>query len=505
MWCAELGLSSAGVEATFFELGGHSLSAIRVVNLLRTEFATTLSVLDFLKTPTIRALAARLDSSGSEENGRVEATEPVSAGQAHGYWLTQHSDMPSVLTIATRFPLYGRLEHDALRAALTALVARHPALRTRYRRDRDELWQQVLTPEPVALPAVPVTERELADAVVEWSARPFRLEHEGALRAVLFTVTPEHAELVLAIHHSFSDGWSMTVLVKELGELYRAALTATEPNLPDLPAGYLDFSHWERRHLAEPATRRSVAAWAAQAQRAGATPLLLPTDRPRPNRPSRRGATLVTTLPAGLTKAVTAAAIERHTTPYAVLLAAFAAFSHELTGAPTSMPFCTTANRVDATFENVVGLFTHAAWLLVPVADAASFDELVTRATVAVHQRLELQSIPAVVVAEALGAPFETLSRRVFFLLFDTPMPALELEGLSPARASDVALPVAIAEQTWELAPANDGSGELALHVEYSTELFDAATVTSWTRRYLDLLDRSLATPTSRTWSTPEQ
>jgi iturin family lipopeptide synthetase A len=501
LWCAELGLTEASVEATFVELGGHSLTAIRVVNRIRTELATPLSVLDFLKTPTIRGLAARLDGRKSEKDSRVEATEPASVGQTHGYWLTRHSDVPSVLTIATRFPLHGRLDHHALRAALTALVTRHPALRTRYQRDGNELWQQVLAPEPVALPAVPVTEQELTDAVFGWSAQPFRLEHDRPLRAVLFTVTPEHAELVLAIHHSFSDGWSMTVLIRDLGELYRAALTATEPELPDLSADYLEFSRWERRHLADPATRETVAAWAAEARNAGATPLLLPTDRPRTNRPSREGAVLTTTLPDTLAAEVTSAATERGATPFAVLLAAFAALTHELTGNPVSMPFCGTANRVETRFENVVGVFTHTAWLVVPVVAAASFDELVTRATAAIHQRLELGSVPAVVLGEALGGPFDPTPPRVLFGLFNTPMPTLELDGLPPAAAVDIDLPVARAEQSWAFVPADDGGGGLTLRVEYSTELFDASTVTSWTRRFLDLLARSLAAPGTRTWS----
>jgi non-ribosomal peptide synthetase component F len=63
---------------------------------------------------------------------------------------------------------------------------------------------------------------------------------------------------------------------------------------------------------------------------------------------------------------------------------------------------------------------------------------------------------------------------------------------------------VARAEQSWAFVPADDEGGGLTLRVEYSTELFDASTVTSWTRRFLDLLTRSLAAPDTRTWSTPD-
>jgi natural product biosynthesis luciferase-like monooxygenase protein/amino acid adenylation domain-containing protein len=493
VWCAELGLAAASVEATFFELGGHSLTAIRVVNRIRTELGTALGVLDFLRSPTIRRLAARLDGDRP-----VLDTAPATRAQVHSYWLTRHGDTPSVLTIAVRFALRGRLDQDALRAALTALTTRHGALRTRYRRTGDELWQEVLAPRPVALPVIPVREDELDTAVLDRAVRPFDLDHEPAFRPVLFTVAPERAELLLAMHHGVSDGWSMDVLVRDLGELYRAAMTGAEPDLPDLPADYLGFTRWEQRHLTDPATVAAVEAWAARARGAGAEPLLLPTDRPRPDRPSRAGTVLTTALPDELAARVTSAATERHTTPFAVLLAAFAAFVHELTGVAVAAPHCGVANRTDVRFENVVGLFTNSAWLMVPVSGAASFDELVTRATSAVHERLELQSVSGADLNTALGGPFGGSPPRVLVGLFTASVPALELPGLAPAVGVDMDLPVARADLSWRFVPT-DGGG-LRLRVEYATELFDAGTIEAWTGAYLALLSRSLSAPHTRTW-----
>jgi non-ribosomal peptide synthetase component F len=181
-----------------------------------------------------------------------------------------------------------------------------------------------------------------------------------------------------------------------------------------------------------------------------------------------------------------------------VLLAAFAALGHELTGSPVIAPHCGIANRVEACFENVVGVFTHSSWLMVHVAGAASFDELVDRATEAVWHRLSLQSVPAAVLNEALGGPFEANTVRTLFSFFNTAMPDLRLDGLAPAIAVDVTLPVARAEQCWALSPTPDGGMDLV--VEYSTDLFDAHTVREWQNRYLDLLERSLTTPGTRTW-----
>ncbi|MFC0112161.1 hypothetical protein [Kibdelosporangium aridum] len=90
--------------------------------------------------------------------------------------------------------------------------------------------------------------------------------------------------------------------------------------------------------------------------------------------------------------------------------------------------------------------------------------------------------MPGAVLNEALGGPFEGSPPRVLFGLFTMPIPALELDGLAPAPAVDVKLPVATVEQSWGIVPAEDGG--LRLRVKYSTELFR--------RRHSQVLDASL-------------
>ncbi|GAA2997645.1 non-ribosomal peptide synthetase/type I polyketide synthase [Actinokineospora diospyrosa] len=498
VWCAELGVESASVTATFFELGGHSLTAIRMVNRLRAEFGPVLGVLDFLRTPTIRGLADRLTPKHE-----VERTARASLGQLHGYRLMRTSDTPSVLTIAMRFALRGAVDAAALEAALTALVLRHPALRTRYRYEAEELWQEVLVPQPVSLPVVAISPAALDATVTEWAARPFDLDGAPAFRPVLFTVSAQESELLLAVHHSFSDGWSMAIIITELGELYRAELTGTGASLTGLTADYLDFTRWERSYLDSARTQEQIAGWVAQVRAAGAGPLLLPVDRPRAERLTGVGESVTAALPPGLVERVNAAAVDAGTTPFAVLLAAFAALGHELTGAAVIAPHSSAANRPEAAFEDVVGVFTHTSWLVVPVAGARSFHDLVIRATEALWQRLDLQSVPAAVLNEALGGPFRGTPPRVLFGLYNSPLPDLDLTGVAPAHPEDVTFPVARAEQGWALAPTADGG--LLLYVEYSTDLFDADTVTGWTARFVDLLERGLAAPDAQTWNSHSQ
>ncbi|HWM01436.1 MAG TPA: condensation domain-containing protein, partial [Actinophytocola sp.] len=494
-----------GVESTFFELGGHSLTAIRLLNRVRAELGRTVPVLDFLRAPTIRQLAARLEAADpvpeqphrpapvdppSQQDPRVERSAPASVNQARQYRLTKAADHPSVVTIAQRFTLRGSLDVEALRAALSALVARHPALRTRYA--EQGRVQQVLVPEPVELPELAATESTVDDLGREWSVRPFDLDDEPAFRPALLHVGPGHAELVLALHHGISDGMSMITIIRDLGELYRARVTGDQPDLPELTADFVDFTDWEREHLNDPATTEAVRAWAAEVRPYREIPVL-PTDHPRAEQRTNAGAIWSTKLPAELSEELTTFAARHGTTPFAVTFAAFAWLLHELTGTSNAVVRCGVANRQEPRFEHVVGMFTHTSWLIAPLHGASTFADLLPRASDALWHRLALQAVPGDVLNEALGAPYDQNPPRVIFSMFDQPMPLLTLPGVAPAEPTDVELAGARVDQTWLLGALADGGLELV--VEYTVELFDESTVAGWADRFLTLLRRALANP----------
>lgn len=453
-----------------------------------------------------------LDRLGAEAepDDRVLATAPASHCQARQYQITVASGTP-VLTVALRFTLHGPLDRAALHRALSDLAVRHPALRTRYAERAGQVFQQVLAPRPVPVPVRPVAPELLDRTVEEWASVPFALCREPAFRAVLFRPAddpdlpgtpdgpndqggrePHRYELVLALHHGIIDGLAAQVLVRDLGELYRAAVTGGPADLPPLPADYLDFSREEQAYLAHEDTRRMLREW-ADGLPAGTVPLLLPTDRPRRTGVTDPGGLVQTTLPAGLMAQVAAYGVRRDATPYVVLAAAFSWFLHELTGAPVVTLTIPVANRGDARFDDVIGVFAQAAWLIVPVAGAVSFDDLVRRTAEATWQVLARQAVPGLVQNAALGGAFADNPPRVHFSMLDLPDPVLRLPGIEPAPGRDVLLAGARANQTWQLRPGPDGS--MSLLVEYAATLFDVGTVAGWLDRYQRLLPRLLAAP----------
>ncbi|MGW3127932.1 MupA/Atu3671 family FMN-dependent luciferase-like monooxygenase [Streptomyces sp. NPDC001123] len=61
LWCLELGAESLPAEVSFFQVGGNSLNAVRMLERIRTETGDRVPMAEFLRAPTIRALARRFE------------------------------------------------------------------------------------------------------------------------------------------------------------------------------------------------------------------------------------------------------------------------------------------------------------------------------------------------------------------------------------------------------------------------------------------------------------
>ncbi len=499
VWAAELGVAAVLPDATFFELGGHSLSAIRLVNRVRDELGVRLDVADFLRSPTVRGLATLL--APQLQPSDVEVSVPASRSQLVGYRATMASDNPSLLTVATRFALDGKLDVPALHRALTALTLRHPALRTRIREVDGVPYQEVMIAGEAPLKIVDASGGDLEALVLAAAEDAADITAAGTFRATLLRIADCRAELLLTVHHSFSDGWSTGVLIRDLGELYRAAVSGESPDLPVLTTSYVDYTAWESAFLADLATQAAITEWADYVEAVGAGPLLFPPDLSGGGELTGHGAVHTAVLAQELVTAIEAVAAGQGATTFAVLIAAFAALAQEVTGVPATAFLCGVANRPESRFEDVVGCFTHLSWVVVPVAEAASFAGLVAIARDAIWRCLALQAIPARVLKEAAGGPFAENLPRTMLELFTTPLPSLTLAGIEPAPPIDVDLPVARGEQTWALKLTQDGA--LHLTLEYSTDLYQPEGVATRASRFLEILTAGVADPDSRPWRTP--
>ena len=101
--------------------------------------------------------------------------------------------------------------------------------------------------------------------------RPFDLGRGPLIRALLLRLSGEEHAAALTMHHIVSDGWSMSLLIREVAALYQAS------PLPELPIQYADFAYWQHLWLQGEVLESQLAYWRAQL---GSSPpaLELPAD-----------------------------------------------------------------------------------------------------------------------------------------------------------------------------------------------------------------------------------
>nr|WSX22022.1 amino acid adenylation domain-containing protein [Streptomyces tubercidicus] len=509
-----LGLPRVGVDDSFFALGGHSLLATRLIAGLRGALGVELSIRAVFETPTVAGLAARLDGAERARPALVAADRPervpLSFAQRRLWFIHRLQGSSVTYNIPTWIRLTGPLDHDALRAAVGDLVARHEVLRTVYPEEAGEPYQQVL-PAGALTPDVTFVrvagEAELTEALAQAALHPFGLVGELPLQVSVFSLNEREHVLAVVMHHIASDGWSMAPLARDLSEAYGARLAGRGPVRDALPVQYADYALWQRELLGSQDAPGSVisqqlAFW--ERELAGAPELLeLPLDRPRPAVAGHHGGSVRLELDPALHRQLVALAQGSGATLFMVLHAAIAALLSRL-GAGRDIPVGTAvAGRTDEALDDLVGFFINTLVLRTDLSGDPTFRELLGRARKTDLAAYAHQDVPFERVVEAVN-PDRALSHsplvQVVTTLQSYQQGALDFPG-TEATAPKVTNEIAKFDliffweerQDADLVP--DGIG---LEVKYATDLFDHGTAVDIADRLLRVLRAAVADPDRR-------
>ncbi|TNM28828.1 amino acid adenylation domain-containing protein [Streptomyces sedi] len=524
IWAAEFDLAPEAVDpdVSLFDLGGHSLTAMRLVNRFREEWGVEYPLSRLYEEPTPRAVAAFLDGGadggtdggggrGGDEGGapaggaaagserRVVRAGPSTEQQAR--FATRHGQhaRPQVYNVALRIDLSGTLDEGALASALRTVVERHESLRTRLVRAADGSWrQEVLEPVPVALPVDDLTDRpeaerealvgEIARRAAETPLDPFTGD---VLAHRLVRAGADAWTLVLVLHHCTCDGWAVTVLLKEVAALYRAALTGADDGLSAEPPQQVEYARWQAE-LYRTTGERRLDYWLKELADAPFR-AELPLDRPRPETLSGAGGVVPFTVPADVWKAVERWAAWRGTTPFVVTAAALGRLLGSKAERADVLLNISYAGRESRAFESLVGCTATGFTLRVRDGEGGSFAALVDQVAGSVVRGMEL-AMPARRVApvmrERTGVPMP--DGLALGLAYESSLDTgMDLPGLT-AAVEDVPADASRSEFIMVLDPAG---GELGGVVEYSADLWDRETVRAWTEEYVALLRESVEEP----------
>ena len=507
-WASLLRVPRVGRHDNFFELGGHSLLATQVMSRLNSALGTELPLRILFESATVAGLAARVDSARAEASGDAlpplvpaprDAPLPLSFAQQRLWFLDQLEPGLTAYNVAGAVRLLGPLDVQAMAKSLEALVQRHETLRTTFALVDGQPVQRVhpTVEVPVHVEALSgASEDAVRQRVEEEARRPFDLATGPLLRARLLDLGGMEHVLLVTMHHIISDGWSISVFVRELAAFYGAFTSGQPAALAPLAVQYGDFSVWQRQWMRGERLDAQLAYW--KQQLTGAPPSLeLPTDRPRPAAQRYRGARHVWKLGRALTDALQQLSRRQDVTLFMTLLAGFNVLLGRYARTEDVVIGSAIANRGHVETEGLIGFFVNTLALRTDLSGDPRFVELLGRVRQTTLGAYAHQDVPFEKLVEALQLPRD-LSRpplfQVMFALQNMPPPRLELDGLTLTPV-DVETGSAQFDLTLSLTEDKDG---LVAWFEYNTDLFDAATVQRLAGHYQTLLEGAARDPRQR-------
>jgi amino acid adenylation domain-containing protein len=511
IWSAVLRAGTVTADASYFGLGGNSITALEVISSIECATGVTLRLVDLYDhgTPTeLAALIATRKGSPTdvtETGGRIVPADgpPVlSFGQERFWFHHQLVGDNHLYNIPSFFRIRGELDIPALRGAVRDLAARQEVLRSRI---PTVDGQPVLVVDSELAGPLPVADVSGADDPLaqgrllldEESARPFDLASGPLFRTLLVVLGPADYLFCVHVHHSADDGWSPALLDNELTEFYRARVEHRPPELPPLPIRYRDYARWQRTRLRGELLERELDYWRTALR--GLRPLELPTDRPRPDRKDFTGRMHPFTIPATVVAGLREVGRQESVTLFTVLLTAIDIVLVRYSGQDDVAVGTATSGRSRPETRGLFGFFNNVMTLRADLSDEPDVPALLRRNRRTVLDALDHDEVPFDKVVAAV-APARDLSRHPLFdvCFVHQTLPALggELAGarMGLLAADDEALlRNGIAPGTakfdltftvWE----EEGRPNLPAGIEFSSQLFDEATVAGLAECFLTVL-----------------
>ena len=511
IWGDVLGMEGVGVEDDFFALGGHSLLASRLLARVERATGVALPLSALFQSPTVAALAARIgEREGGEPLPRFGGPRPeplpLSFAQQRFWFLAQMEPESPAYNVPGALRLTGPLAPAALAAALSEAVRRHESLRTGFPAHGGEPHQEIATAAEAGLAVAdlstlpePARRATAASALAAEAGRPFDLARPPLLRALLLRLAGDEHVLLLTLHHIISDGLSLEVLFQELAALYAAAREGRPSPLPPAPQA-ADFALWQRRLLTGERLGRLLAWW--RERLAGAPPLALPTDRPRPAVPAARAGSRRFALSGDFLARLRAASGALGVTPFTTLLGGTVALLSRYSGQDDFAVGTPVASRDRVETEGIVGLLVNTLVLRADLAGDPEAGELLARLRETVLGAHAHQDLPFERLVEELQ-PERALDRTPLFQV---------MAAFFSARAAGVRFPGVAAE----LLDVDNGAakfdltlllreeeGGLRAAFVYRRDLFEAATIERMGRHWVRLLEGIVADPGTRVSALP--
>ena len=423
---------------------------------------------------------------------------PASVGQSSLWLLRQLMPCPSAYNTAVQFRLTGELDAGALIASFQEVVRRHESLRTTFASDDGTVQQLIWDSLPAEtaitdLSFAPDPASAGAAIARELASRAFDLAQGPLLCVGVLRYGPTDHALVVVVDHIIADGTSLRLMWREIEALY-PALRAGAPTTLARPARqFAEFAEAQAAWLCTEQFQKQLAHWTSRL--AGASANDMPTDRPRPPLRTFQGDLVVATIPSSVVQRLRAHCRASDISLFAALLATLDVLVARYSGQSDVSVLVPIAARHRFASTNVIGYHANVAAVRSQVPGDAPFAEVARKVNQDILAAVLRQDVPFAKVIEALRRERlidDDHLARISLSYFDAPGAVLELPGV---EASFSEIPNGGAKFDLSLI-VTERAADLMVSAEFSTDLYDKATIEALLAHYLVLLEGVATEPT---------
>ncbi len=514
-----LNIERVGADDSFFDLGGDSLSAMRLVAVINTVLDSGLSVHGLFDAPTVAQLAPVISGEAGRRkplvSGPRPAVIPLSFAQSRLWFLDRFQGGAATYNMPNALRIDGPLDVDALGAAFDDVITRHESLRTVFP-DIDGVPFQKVLPAVAGMwrqgdrGVVSLPEHEVIRELTALAVHRFDLSTEIPIRVQIYSVGVDRYVVGIVVHHIAFDGWSLAPMVRDIGAAYAARCAGAPPGWAQLTVQYVDYTVWQRGQFGDLDDSASpIAAQIAYWQEALAgmpERLALPVDRPYPLVADYRGASVPVDWPASLQRQVREVARAHNATSFMVIQAALAVLLSEIGSTQDVAVGFPIAGRRDPALNDLVGFFVNTLVLRVEVVGDPTFAELLAQVRRRSLDAFDHQDVPFEVLVDRLN-PTRSLTHHPLIQVMlawqnvlgqdGTPESGVTLGDLQVGQMS-MDTHTARMDLVFHLSERwtdTDQPAGIRGMVEFRTDVFDADSITTMTRRLERLLLAMVADP----------
>jgi leucyl/phenylalanyl-tRNA--protein transferase len=506
IWRDVLNVTQVGIHDNFFMLGGHSLLATQALGRIREALKVELSLQQFFAAQSLQQLAEQANVAQTVEELSIprrprSGAIPASFAQQRLWFVDQYLPGTGVYNIPEAWRFLGPLNLEAMSFSLNEVLRRHDVLRTSFAVEDGVVVQRIAEHQDVLLSCVDLSAAEDRDArllalMQREAALPFDLANGPIIRFAMAKLSDREHVLLLTIHHIASDGWSSSVLLRELWASYRSFANGLPSELPALPIQYSDYAWWQRDWLQGERLQRQLSYWEGYLH--GAPELIeLPLDKPRPSVLTQNGRSVSFELDKSLAQRVLTFSRERQVTVFMTMATAFGALLQRFSGQDDVCVGYPVANRHLPQIEDLIGFFVNMLVLRVRGDARQTFVALLEQVKESVLQAHANQDLPFERLVETLR-PSRNPSHSP---LFQVALSCVE------AQAPDLRWPDGVEMQPVDAEFETFGAkfemvlgltverGRIRGSLDYNTDLFEHATIERMVRHFVNLLDAAMRAP----------